>query len=334
MTAGGHDLLTVENLSVHFPGDAGRTVRAVERVSLRVARGETLALVGESGSGKSMLCRSIMGIQPRRAVLPGPKRILFGGRDLTRLPPQEVQRICGREIGIVLQNPISSLNPVMTIESQLVEPMIFHLGVSKAQARGRAFELLQEVGIPQPAERLKSYPHQLSGGMRQRVAIAIALSCDPRLLIADEPTTALDVTVQAEVLNLLGRFQREREMAMILVTHDLGVVAGRAHSTAVMYAGSILEQAATGELFDRMRHRYTAALFRAIPRLDHGPGHTVEAIPGQPPDLTEPRTGCPFAPRCPAAHDRCYREEPPTTEDRETGHRYACWSPVQKEARP
>lgn len=333
MTASDRNLLVIENLSLHIP-TAGGTVRAVDRVSLTLDRGRTLALVGESGSGKSMFCRAVMGIHPGRAILPGEKRVVFDGRDLTQLPAKELGRIRGREIGIVLQNPMSSLNPVLTIERQIAEPMLFHLGLSRARARGRVVELLQAVGIPRPEERLKSYPHQLSGGMRQRVAIAIALSCDPKLLIADEPTTALDVTVQAEILNLLGRLQREREMAMILVTHDLGVVAGRSHETAVMYAGRIVEKAPTLALFAGMRMHYTRALFDAIPRLDDPPHRYLNAIGGQPPDLAALRQGCSFAPRCPAVEERCRVEEPPLAGDQGGDQRYACWFPRPLEERP
>ena len=326
MTAPDQHLLVVENLSVHIPSAQGM-VRAVDRVSLTVERGQTLALVGESGSGKSMFCRAVLGILPGRAALPGAKRIVFDGRDLAQLPAKELNRMRGREIGVVLQNPMSSLNPVLTIGRQIVEPMTYHLGISGSQASGRALELLQAVGISQPEERFRCYPHQLSGGMRQRVAIAIALSCDPKLLIADEPTTALDVTVQAEILNLLGRLRRERNMAMILVTHDLGVVAARAKETAVMYAGRIVEKAPTLELFARMRMRYTKALFDAIPRIDDPPHRNLNAIVGQPPDPTVPQPGCPFAPRCPRAEERCRAGEPPLSWDEDESHRYACWFP-------
>ena len=326
MSASGNFLLHVEDLSVHIPC-AGGTVRAVDRVSFRLEAGKTMALVGESGSGKSMLCRAIMGIAPGRARFPGAKRILFDGRDLARLTPRELNGIRGREIGILLQNPLSSLNPVLTVGRQITEPMLHHLGISKSQADLRALELLRAVGIAQPEARVLCHPHQLSGGMRQRVAIAIALSCDPKLLIADEPTTALDVTVQAEILNLLSRLQRERTMAMILVTHDLGVVAGRAHETAVMYAGRIVEKAPTVDLFSRMRMHYTKALLDAVPGLDAPPHQKLKAIGGQPPDLTAPQAGCPFAPRCPRAEERCRSEEPSLASEGNRDHSYACWFP-------
>lgn len=326
MTPSDRNLLTVENLSVHLQCQRG-TVRAVDRVSFALERGKTLAIVGESGSGKSMLCRAIMGLLPGRAALPGQGRIIFDGRDLGKLPHKELNSIRGREIGVVLQNPMSSLNPVMKIGSQIAEPLRYHMGMSTAKARERAIALLAAVGIPKPTDRLACYPHQLSGGMRQRVAIAIALACDPQLLIADEPTTALDVTVQAEILNLLGRMQKERNMAMILVTHDLGVVAGRSHETAVMYGGRIVEQAPTVALFDRMRMRYTRSLFDAIPRLDDPSHRALTAIGGQPPDLAATPAGCRFAPRCRRAEEQCHAEEPPLVSDEQGDHRYACWFP-------
>jgi peptide/nickel transport system ATP-binding protein len=326
MTAPDTPLLILEDLSVQIRTGGG-TVRTVDRVSLSVGRGRTLALVGESGSGKSMLCRAIMGILPENARMAAGARITFDGRELGSLAGRELSRLRGREIGMVLQNPLSALNPVQTIGRQLMEPMRYHLEIGASEAKTKAVELLAAVGIPQPELRLNSYPHQLSGGMRQRVTIAIALSCNPKLLIADEPTTALDVTVQAEILNLLGRLQRERNMAMLLVSHDLAVVAGRSHETAVMYAGRIVERASTKELFRRMRMPYTQALFDAIPRIDAPPHAALASIGGQPPDLTTPLTGCPFAPRCRLVRERCRQEEPPLTAD--GGHCCACWYPLQ-----
>jgi peptide/nickel transport system ATP-binding protein len=324
-------ILAVDRLSVHIQGGAG-TVRAVDRASLTVERGETLALVGESGSGKSMLCRAIMGLLPGRAVVAAGSSVHFLGRELTRLHPKEVSRIRGKGIGIVLQNPMSSLNPVLTIGRQIMEPILFHLGVSKPEAKSRAMELLDSVGIPRVRDIVACYPHQLSGGMRQRVAIAIALSCDPALLIADEPTTALDVTVQAGILDLLGRLQQEREMAMILVSHDLAVVAGRAHRTAVMYAGRIVEEAPTAELFDRPRMWYTRGLLDSIPRLDDPPGTELPTIEGRPPDPVSEVRGCPFAPRCTTTEPRCEMEAPGLVEDdADGGHRYACWFPCRED---
>jgi oligopeptide/dipeptide ABC transporter ATP-binding protein len=304
-------------------------VRAVAGVSLAVERGRTLAIVGESGCGKSMLCRAIKGLLPGRASLAG--RIVFGGKDLGTLTLHERKLLLGRQVGMVLQDPLSALNPVMKVGWQIAEPLQHHLGLSKAAAKARALELLTAVGIAQAAARFDCYPHQLSGGMRQRIVIAIALACEPPLLIADEPTTALDVTVQAEILNLLARLQRERNMAMILVSHNLGVVAGLAHETAVMYAGRIVEQAPTAELFRHMRMPYTQALFDANPRLDDPAREMLKAIGGQPPDLAALPAGCSFAPRCPRAEARC-RQELPLLKDEGSGHRCACWFPLHREA--
>ncbi|GAM11135.1 oligopeptide transport ATP-binding protein OppD [Geobacter sp. OR-1] len=331
MTAAGRHLLSVESLSVRIPGRKGE-LHAVNQVSFSLESGRTLAVVGESGSGKSMFCRAILGILPTGATMGG--EVSFAGTRLSGLCRRELDAVRGKEIGVVLQNPMSSLNPTMKIGRQVAEPMLRHLGMSGSEAAARSLELLAAVGIPGPAEKAGSYPHQLSGGMRQRVAIAMALSCDPRLLIADEPTTALDVTVQAEVLNLLARLQRERNMAMILVTHDLGVVAGMAHDTAVMYAGEIVEQAETTELFARMRMPYTRALFDAIPRIDAPPHTELAAIGGAPPDLAALPAGCRFAPRCRYAQERCRAEEPPLINDWSEGHRYACWFPLPVGGRP
>src|SRR6185369_273922 len=273
------------------------------------------------------LCRAILGLLPGRAILSPEGKITFAGQELGKLPKKELARISGREIGIVLQNPISSLNPVQRIGTQIAEPMLYHLGLSRARARERSLELLHAVGISRPEERLACYPHQLSGGMRQRVAIAIALACDPQLLIADEPTTALDVTVQAEILDMLARLQQERNMAMILVSHDLGMVAGRADDVAVMYAGRIVEHGPTTVLFDRMRMRYTRALFDAIPRIEDPPHRRLPNIPDQPPNFIEIPTGCRFAPRCARAEEICLNEYPPLVADGDESHRYACWFP-------
>lgn len=322
MSAANRQLLAVENLTVEIQTGRGR-IRPVDSVSLTLERGKTLAIVGESGSGKSMLCRAILGLVPSTGS------ILVNGHDTGKLSGRELNRIRGREIGVVLQDPLSSLNPVMTIASQITEPMRCHLGIRSREARERAVELLRDVGIPNPGERLGCYPHQLSGGMRQRVAIAIALACDPMLLIADEPTTMLDVTVQAEILNLLGRIQQERNMAVILVSHDLGVVAGRAHNIAVMYAGRIVEQGPTAAIFERMRMRYTHALFDAIPRIDDPPQRRLPNIPDQPPDFAALPSGCRFAPRCAHVGERCRSEYPPLKVDGDDGHRFACWFPRQ-----
>lgn len=331
MTATGAPLLTLDGLSVQVRTKRD-TEQVLDRISLSVARGETLALVGESGSGKSMLCRALMGILPTGAQLGESARIVFDGRELGTLSERERSRLRGREIGMVLQNPLAALNPVLKIGEQLMEPMRYHLGFSTKKASLQATELLQAVGIPHPEQRFYCHPHQLSGGMRQRVVIAMALACAPKLLIADEPTTALDVTVQAEILNLLGRLQRERQMAMILVSHDLGVVAGRSHDTAVMYAGRIVERAPTKELFHRMRMPYTQALLDAIPRIEAQPRTPLKTIAGQPPDHTAGLIGCQFAPRCERVQELCWEEEPLLrADDGAEGHCYACWFPCQGE---
>jgi peptide/nickel transport system ATP-binding protein len=321
-------LLAVDDLTVELQA-AGGPIRPVDSVSFSLEKGKTLAVVGESGSGKSMLCRAILGLVPSQGS------IRFDGHDSGTLSARELNRLRGREIGVVLQNPLSSLNPVMTIASQIIEPMRCHLGIGSRDGKARALSLLRDVGIPRPEERLACYPHQLSGGMRQRVAIAIALACDPKLLIADEPTTALDATVQAEILNLLARIQQERNMAVILVSHDLGVVAGRSHDIAVMYAGRIVEQGPTAAVFGRMRMRYTQALFDAIPRLDDPPHRRLPNIPDQPPNFAALPLGCRFAPRCASAKERCRTDYPPLVTDGHDGHRYACWFPCQlPEERP
>jgi oligopeptide/dipeptide ABC transporter ATP-binding protein len=318
-------LLAVADLRCLIETPAG-TVRALEGVDLTLRRGQVLGLVGESGSGKSMLVRSIMGMRPARATLSG--RIAIDGDDLLAMDTKAAHRLRGRRIGMVFQDPMTALNPVVRIGRQITEVARRTLGLNARQARERAVELLEQVGIPEPAERTGHYPHQFSGGMRQRITIAMALACDPDLLIADEATTALDVTVQRQILDLLQGLQRDREMAMILVSHDMGVVAGRADEVAVMYAGRIVEQAPTGELFTAHRHRYTEALLDAVPRLDH-PRHTrLRSIAGLPPDPSQATPGCPFAPRCPRAAERCRTEEPMLFEEH-PGHRHACFVPVE-----
>ena len=319
-------LLEVEAVKTHFRTARG-TVRAVDGVSLRLERGKTLGIVGESGSGKSVLSRSIMGLLPKHNVVRDGS-IRFEGRELVGLPPGDLQDYWGTQMSMVFQDPMTSLNPVMRVGSQITESLRLHLDVSKDYANETAEALLTSVGIPEPARRLKEYPHQLSGGMRQRVMIAIALACGPKLLFADEPTTALDVTVQAQILDLLQQQQQERFMAMILVTHDLGVVAGRTDDIAVMYAGKVVEQAPTRTLFTGMRHPYTEALLKSIPKLAD-PSHTrLLAIPGRPPDLVSPPVGCKFAARCPMAQPRCREEEPSLVESGAPGHSFACFYPV------
>ena len=273
----------------------------------RSAPGSTLGIVGESGCGKTMLSRAILQLLPKKAKLSG--RVMFDGQDLVSLDREKLRKLRGRSLAVVFQDPMTSLNPVLTIGTQLIETLQEHLELDLATAKKRSVELLAAVGIPAPEQRLTQYPHQLSGGMRQRVAIAIALSCEPELLIADEPTTALDVTIQAQILDLLAREQRRRHMAMIIITHDLGVVAGRTDEVAVMYAGRVVEQAPTQALFKKMRMPYTEALLAAIPKIDAKPHSVLPAISGRPPDPTRPLKGCSFSPRCRYALARLSRRE-------------------------
>lgn len=318
-------LLEVEDLHTAFRTPRG-LLRAVDGVSFEIQRGRTLGIVGESGSGKTVLIRSVMGLLPPGAVERS-GRVRFAGHDVDSLPPGQLRDLWGTQMALVFQDPMTALNPVVRIGRQITESLRKRTGLDRKAARETAISLLTSVGIPAPARRLRSYPHELSGGMRQRVMIAIALACGPRLLLADEPTTGLDVTVQAQILDLLGTLQQERSMAMILVTHDLAVVAGRTDEIAVMYAGRIVEHAATTELFARTRMPYTEALLRSIPRLSE-PSHTrLHAIPGRPPDLANPPPGCAFAPRCAYAQERCRSEAPPLRQAG-PGHRFACWFPV------
>jgi peptide/nickel transport system ATP-binding protein len=319
-------VLQVTDLKTHFLTARGR-VRAVDGVTLSLNRGTTLGIVGESGSGKTILSRSVMNLLPKENVRRSGS-VMFMGRELMDLAPREMRRLCGADIAMVFQDPMSSLNPVMTIGKQITESLRLHLGMSRSESHITAVTLLRSVNIPEPDRRFAEYPHQLSGGMRQRVMIALALACGPRLLFADEPTTALDVTVQAEILNLLQDQQTDRFMAMVLVTHDLGVVAGRTDEIAVMYAGRIVEQAPTAVLFSKMRHPYTEALLRSIPKIEN-PSHTrLRVITGRPPDLLNPPPGCPFAPRCPYVGDECRTTMPPLETTGSRGHRFACYHPL------
>jgi peptide/nickel transport system ATP-binding protein len=318
-------LLEVEDVATYFKTDRG-LVRAVDGVSFSLERGKTIGIVGESGSGKSVLSRSIMGLLPRNVVRGG--SIRFEGREIGDAGPEVMRDYWGTQMSMVFQDPMTSLNPVMRVGKQITESLRYHLDVSKDYAGETALALLQSVGIPEAKRRLRDYPHQLSGGMRQRVMIAIALACGPKLLFADEPTTALDVTVQAQILDLLQAQQRERFMAMVLVTHDLGVVAGRADDIAVMYAGRVVEKAPTRTLFTQMRHPYTEALLKSIPKLGQASHTRLDAISGRPPDLVNPPPGCKFAPRCPYAQQQCLQEEPPLVDPEVPGHAYRCFFPV------
>jgi peptide/nickel transport system ATP-binding protein len=298
---------------------------AVDGVSLTVSRGETVGIVGESGSGKSVLVRSIMNLLPRTATVDG--GVVFEGRDVWHLSDAERKHFWGPHMAMVFQDPMTSLNPVRKIGKQITDPLRYHMGISRRAAKHRAVELLGLVRIPEPERRLDQYPHELSGGMRQRVMIAIAVSCNPKLLLADEPTTALDVTVQKQILDLLSSLQQELDMAMILITHDLGVVAGRATRTGVMYAGRIVEEAETRDLFADPRHPYTEGLLASIPRMEHSSQVRLVGIAGRPPDMVDPPPGCRFAPRCKYAQVRC-RAELPELVDATYGHGYACFYPL------
>jgi oligopeptide/dipeptide ABC transporter ATP-binding protein len=312
-------LLEVRDLRTYFYMREG-VVQAVDGVSFALEEGRTLGIVGESGCGKSVTALSIMGLIPRPPAKIVSGEVVFRGRELTKLSERELEDVRGNDIAMIFQDPMTSLNPTLTIGTQITEGIRRHLGLSKEQARKRAIELLEEVRIPKAADRLRDYPHRFSGGMRQRVMIAIALGCNPKLLIADEPTTALDVTVQAQVLDLLEELREAHEMAMILITHDMGVVAEAADDVVVMYAGQIVEGAPTEDLFDAPEHPYTEALLGALPHLEGEDvrGERLTAIPGRPPDLIDPAGVCRFAPRClyANANDSCTVEMPQLREIR------------------
>jgi peptide/nickel transport system ATP-binding protein len=317
--------LEVDNLSTHIQLTKS-VVQAVGNVSLHIEEGETLGLVGESGCGKSMTGLSIMGlVPPGGRIVNG--SIKLAGQELVGMPEPELRKYRGNEVAMIFQDPLTSLDPTKTIGYQVAEPVRLHRDVTKEEALQRAEEVLALVGLPRPHERLTDYPHQLSGGMRQRVMIAMALSCEPKLLIADEPTTALDVTIQAQILSLLDELKSRLGMAMLLITHDMGVIGGHADRVNVMYAGRIAETADTGALFRHMRHPYTRALLASIPRLTQDKTHRLLTIAGIPPDLAHPPDGCRFAARCSRATDRCLSEEPQLAGE-EDGHAFACWHPV------
>jgi len=319
-------LLRVRDLKTYFvTGRGAGTARAVDGVSFELFPGETLGIVGESGCGKTVTSLSILRLipEPPGHIRPG-SYIEFDGRNLLTLEPPDLRAIRGNRIAMVFQEPMTSLNPVFTVGDQVAEAAIVHQGLSRAQARARAIEMLRLVGISDPETRVDDYPHQLSGGMRQRVVIAMALVCRPQILIADEPTTALDVTIQAQILELLERLQAELGMAVMLITHDLGVVAGTADRVVVMYAGQVVETATTKQLFAGPRHPYTEGLMASIPRLDR-PAERLYSIPGNVPAATHWPTGCRFHPRCPHAWDKCRQEEPPLLDTDTPGHTARCW---------
>ncbi|TCS83570.1 ABC transporter ATP-binding protein [Tepidibacillus fermentans] len=315
-------ILQVKDLEVSFLTYAGE-VKAVRGLSFDVEKGEAVAIVGESGSGKSVTSQAIMKLIPTPPGVYKNGQILFGGKDLIKLSNKEMESIRGSEIGMIFQDPMTSLNPTMTVGRQIVEGLMKHQGLSKSDAMKRAVEMLKLVGIPNPEVRIKQYPHEFSGGMRQRVMIAIALACSPKLLIADEPTTALDVTIQAQIIDLMKDLQNKLDTSIIIITHDLGVVADIAQKVIVMYAGKVVEQGSVDEIFYNPQHPYTWGLLRSVPRLD-SKGHRLESIEGTPPDLLSPPKGCPFYPRCPYAMEICTTHFPDETEV-VPGHKTYCW---------
>lgn len=317
-------LIKIDNLRTRFHTEDG-VVNAVNGVSYEMAQGEVLGVVGESGCGKSVHALSIMRLIqiPPGEIYDG--KIWFDGRDLLTLDEKEIRQIRGRDIAMVFQDPMSSLNPVYTVGFQIVEALLLHTDLNRKAARERAAELLSIVGIPEAQNRLDSFPHQFSGGMRQRAMIAMALSCEPKLLIADEPTTALDVTIQAQIVDLVIRLKEELGMAVMWITHDLGIVAEMAHKINVMYAGYIIERGSAEDIFNRTKHPYTMGLLGSLPKIDEAPGTKLFSIPGLPPDLVRLPEGCPFYARCNYRIERCKIEMPPLEEAEHKEHIVACW---------
>ncbi|NEO79766.1 ABC transporter ATP-binding protein [Moorena sp. SIO4G3] len=316
-------ILDLRNLETRFFTPAG-TVHAVNGISFQVNQGETLGIVGESGSGKSITALSIMGLIPSPPGKITNGEVIFEGRDLQKLSEREMRKIRGNRIAMIFQDPMTSLNPVLKVERQITEALRLHQGMSREQGRSRAIELLELVGIPGAGERISNYPHQFSGGMRQRVMIAMGLACNPQLLIADEPTTALDVTIQAQIVELVKKLRQEIGMAVIWITHDLALLAGLADRILVMYAGQVVEQASVMEIYKNPRHPYTIGLLNSIPRLDEQRQERLQTIEGLPPDLTNYPQGCPFAARCPFVIDKCWQNDP-TLELVSVDHKVACW---------
>jgi len=326
-------VLQVEGLTTEFATDEG-IVHAVNGISYALKEGETLGVVGESGCGKTVHALSVLRLVPPPAGRIVAGEVLYLGIDLLRLSEVEMRQMRGREIAMVFQDPMTSLNPVLTVGEQIMEPLVWHLEMNKRQARLRAAELLDLVGFPEAGQRLDSYPHEFSGGMRQRAMIAMALACNPKLLIADEPTTALDVTIQAQILDLVNRLRERMKMSMIWITHDLGVVAGLAHRVIVMYAGHIVEEARVQDLYADPRHPYTLGLLASLPRVDRSrPDQRLVPITGAPPDLLDLPPGCPFLPRCGFAADVCARDNPGLRAVAR-GHRVACWVDVPRTGAP
>lgn len=328
VSPGAEPVLAVHELRVSIVRK-DRVVRPIDGISLTIRAGETLGLVGESGCGKSMTALAILGLLP-----PGGRvdsgTVAVAGQDVTALPEKVRRRLRGEQLGIVFQDPMTALNPSIRIGEQLSEPLRLFKNAGKDAALARAAELLEMVGLPRPREQLRNYPHQMSGGMRQRVMIAMALACGPKLLIADEPTTALDVTIQAQILALLDELCSRLQMGLLLITHDMGVIANHTDRVSVMYAGRIVESASTADVFSGPRHPYTSALLRSIPTLDQDRSRPLPSIPGAPPDLAAPPPGCRFAPRCPRAQGDCRRIDPPQAD--EPRHMWACLHPLTEKA--
>jgi oligopeptide transport system ATP-binding protein len=320
-------ILKVEDLVTRFKTPEG-IVYAVNGVSFELKEGETLGVVGESGCGKSVTVLSVLQLIPRPPGQIVGGKALFHDVDLLKMNPDEIRHVRGAQIGMIFQDPMTSLNPVINIGNQVAEPLILHLGLSKKEAEKRVIDLLSLVGIPEPEKRLGQFPHQFSGGMRQRVMIAMALACNPQILIADEPTTALDVTIQAQIVELVKKLRSELGMAVIWITHDLGIIAGLAQRVIVMYAGYIVEEAGVKELYANPNHPYTLGLLHSLPRMDASGPQRLTDIPGLPPMLLRQPVACPFSVRCPYVFDRC-KENPPLMEVGE-GHRSACWWDVMK----
>ena len=319
------NMFEIENLRIAFNTKRGE-LKAVRGVTLSIAEGESVGIVGESGSGKTVMSRASMGLLRGRRV----KRegsVKLNGIELLTMTAKEIRELWGKQIAMVFQDPMTALNPVRRVGPQMAEALVKRMGMSKDAANARVLELLALVRLPEPEKQVVKYPHQLSGGMRQRVMIAMAIACEPEILFADEPTTALDVTVQAQVLELMGDLRQRLGMAMVIITHDLGVVATHTDKIAVMYGGEVVEIAPTKELFANMRHPYTEALMKSIPRLDRAPGERMPAIAGTPPDPVAERVGCAFAPRCAYATDKCHTEHPELT-DAGNGHAYRCFFPL------
>lgn len=316
-------LLEVKNLATRFYTEQG-VVRAVNGISYTLEEGESMAIVGESGSGKTVGVMSLIGLIPSPPGRIEEGEVLFGGRDLVQLRPADLRRVRGREIGMIFQDPMTSLNPVLTVGRQMTEGLMLHIGMDENQARRRAAEMLNLVGMPNAEDRLNDYPHQFSGGQRQRIMIAMALSTNPSLLIADEPTTALDVTIQAQIVELVKQLQEKLGMAIIWITHDLGVVAGLVNKVAVMYAGFIVEYGSVWDIYEKPAHPYTLGLLQSLPKVDAREQQRLASIEGLPPDLRQDFNHCPFAPRCPYVIEKCWKENPPLMH---TGRNQqsACW---------